>query len=76
MAVAWVAAGRRAAYVADGHFRDSVHLAAGIALCAAAGCVVSDFDGNPLHAGRGLIISADQATHHRMLALVEPHLSA
>ena len=26
---AWVAAGRRAAYVTDGHLRDSVHFAAG-----------------------------------------------
>lgn len=38
LAAAWVAAGRRAAYVTDGHLRDSVHFSAGIALCQAAGC--------------------------------------
>ncbi len=76
LSVAWVAAGRRAAYVSDGRFRDNVHFAAGIALCMAAGCVVSDLDGNPLHTGRGLITSADQATHDAMIALVDPHLRA
>lgn len=76
LAVAWVAAGRRAAYVSDGQFRDNVHFAAGIALCKAAGCVVTDLDGNPLHTGRGLIISADQATHEAMVALIAPHLRA
>lgn len=74
LGVAWVADGRRAAYVSDGSFQDNVHFAAGIALCRAAGCVLSDLDGNPLHTGRGLIISADQETHDRMLALVEPHV--
>ena len=42
LALTWVAAGRRAAYVSDGHPWDSVHFAAGIALCRDAGCVVSD----------------------------------
>lgn len=51
LAVAWVAAGRRAAYVTDGHLRDSVHLAAGTALCQAAGCVVTGLDGQPIHTG-------------------------
>ncbi|MFD2356134.1 inositol monophosphatase family protein [Nonomuraea ferruginea] len=45
LAVAWVAAMRRAAYVTDGHLQDSVHFAAGIALCRAAGCVVTDLHG-------------------------------
>lgn len=76
LGVAWVAAGRRAAYISDGNFRDNLHFAAGIALCEASGCVVSDLDGNPLHSGRGLTISADQETHDRVLALVEPHLRA
>jgi myo-inositol-1(or 4)-monophosphatase len=49
-------------------------VAAGIALCEASGCVVSDLAGNPLHTERGLLISADEETHQRMLALVEPHL--
>jgi myo-inositol-1(or 4)-monophosphatase len=74
LAVAWVAAGRRAAYVSDGHFRDNLHFAAGIALCEAAGCVLSDLAGNPLHADRGLVISADEETHRRVLGLVKPHL--
>ena len=74
LGVAWVADGRRAAYISDGQFRDNVHFAAGIALCRAAGCVVSDLHGDPLHTGRGLLISADQETHDRMVALVEPHL--
>ena len=76
LAVVWVAAGRRAAYISDGHFRDNLHFAAGIALCRDAGCVISDLAGNPLHTGRGLIISADEETHARVLALVEPHLRA
>ncbi|MGC4941699.1 inositol monophosphatase family protein [Kribbella sp. DT2] len=76
LGVAWVAAGRRAAYISDGAFRDNLHFAAGIALCEASGCVISDLDGNPLHTDRGLVISADQETHDRVLALVEPHLRA
>lgn len=42
LALAWVAAGKRAAYVTDGgDLSRSVHFAAGIALCRAAGCVVA-----------------------------------
>lgn len=74
LALAWVAAGRRAAYVTDGHLEGSVHFAAGIALCQAAGCVVTDFTGAPVHTGRGLIAAADQATHRQLVALVRPHL--
>lgn len=71
LAVAWVAAGRRAAYVTDGHLRDSVHFAAGIALCQAAGCVVTGLDGQPVHTGTGgLIAAADEPTHTALLALV------
>ena len=76
LAVAWVAAGRRVAYISDGHFRDNLHFAAGIALCRDAGCIISDLAGNPLHTGRGLIISADAETHARVLGLVQPHLRA
>jgi myo-inositol-1(or 4)-monophosphatase len=76
LAVAWVAAGRRAAYVSDGDLRGSVHFAAGIALCEAAGCVVTDLAGDPLHTGRGLVVSADTRTHVRLLDLVDPHLRA
>jgi len=71
LAVAWVAAGRRAAYVTDGDLRDSVHFAAGIALCRAAGCVLSDIDGRPVHTGpRGLVVAADQETHAELLDLI------
>jgi myo-inositol-1(or 4)-monophosphatase len=76
LAVAWVAAGRRAAYVSDGHFRQNLHFAAGIALCQAAGCKISSLDGSPLHANRGLVIAADENTHGRVLTLVEPHLAS
>ncbi|MEU1647532.1 inositol monophosphatase family protein [Micromonospora zamorensis] len=72
LAVAWVAAGRRAAYVTDGRdLRQSVHFAAGIALCEAAGCVVTGIDGRPLHAGgEGLVAAADEQTHAALLALI------
>ncbi|HCB03460.1 MAG TPA: phosphatase [Nocardioides bacterium] len=76
LAVAWVAAGRRAAYVTDGQLRDNVHFAAGIAICTAARCVVSDLAGDPLHTGRGLVISADRPTHDRLLEFIAPHLRA
>ncbi|MEV5748105.1 inositol monophosphatase family protein [Actinoallomurus sp. NPDC052308] len=72
LAVAWVAAGRRAAYVTDGHLRDSVHFAAGIALCRAAGCVVTGIHGQPLHTGvGGLVVAADQETHAALLELID-----
>ncbi|MBO1334168.1 inositol monophosphatase family protein [Streptomyces sp. VRA16 Mangrove soil] len=71
LAVAWVAAGRRAAYVTDGDLRDSVHFAAGIALCRDAGCVVSGIEGQPLHTGAGgLIVAADAETHGALVELV------
>ncbi|RKE23197.1 inositol monophosphatase family protein [Streptomyces sp. TLI_171] len=71
LAVAWVAAGRRAAYLTDGHLADSVHFAAGIALCEAAGCTVTDLRGRPVHSAEGgLIAAADPATHARLLDLI------
>jgi myo-inositol-1(or 4)-monophosphatase len=70
LAVAWVAAGRRAGYVSDGVLVDSVHFAAGIALCQAAGCVVTDLAGDPVGTGRGLVVAADEPTHRRLLAMV------
>jgi myo-inositol-1(or 4)-monophosphatase len=71
LAVAWVAAGRRAAYVTDGHLRDSVHFAAGIAVCQAAGCVVTGIDGQPLHTGTGgLLAAADEQPHAALLTLI------
>ena len=40
------------------------------ALCAAAGCVVTDLRGGPIHAGDGgLLAAADQATHQALLSI-------
>lgn len=74
LAVAWVAAGRRAGYLTDGRVRGNVHFAAGIALCQSAGCVVTDLAGGALHMGRGLIAAGDATTHEGLLALVRPFL--
>ena len=71
LAVAWVAAGRRAAYVTDGDLRESVHFAAGIAVCQAAGCVVTDLRNQPPHSGKGgLIVAADHDTHAALLKMI------
>ncbi|MEW1904440.1 inositol monophosphatase family protein [Streptomyces sp. NPDC086147] len=72
LALAWVAAGKRAAYVTDGgDLSGSVHFAAGIALCRAAGCVVTDIDGAPTgEAGRGLVAAADEETHGLLLSMM------
>ena len=71
LALAWVAAGRRAAYVTDGHLRDSVHFTSGIALCQAAGCVVTNLAGQDVHTGvQGLIAAADAETHRELVELV------
>jgi myo-inositol-1(or 4)-monophosphatase len=76
LAVAWVATGRRAAYVSDGAFADNVHFAAGIGLCRSAGCVVSDLAGDALNAHRGLIVAADSEIHERLVDIIGPHLAA
>ncbi|MBY8874380.1 inositol monophosphatase family protein [Micromonospora sp. PLK6-60] len=71
LAVAWVAAGRRAAYVTDGPLVDTVHFAAGVALCRAAGAVVTGLLGQPPETGvGGLLVAADAETHAELLALV------
>jgi myo-inositol-1(or 4)-monophosphatase len=76
LAVAWVAAGRRAAYVTDGDLRESVHFASGIALCQAAECVVTGIEGQPLHTGAGgLIAAADHQSHADLVALIRNQLS-
>jgi myo-inositol-1(or 4)-monophosphatase len=76
LAVAWVAAGRRAAYVTDGHLRDSVHFASGIALCQAAGCVVTGIHGQLLHTGAGgLVVAADEQTHAALLGVIGNQIS-
>jgi myo-inositol-1(or 4)-monophosphatase len=71
LALAWVAAGRRAAYVTDGQVRGSVHFSAGIALCQAAGCVVSGLRRQPLHtAPGGLVAAADSQTHTHLIEII------
>lgn len=84
LALAWVAAGRRAAYVTDGgDLSENLHFAAGIALCRAAGCTVTGIDGQPLGGdedegesedgggrGRGLLAAADAETHAQLLSLI------
>jgi myo-inositol-1(or 4)-monophosphatase len=71
LALTWVAAGRRAAYVADGDIRESVHFAAGLALCRAAGCKVTDLQGRPWGSGEtGMIVAADRETHEAIRKIV------
>ena len=71
LALAWVAAGRRAAYMTDGDLRRSVHFAAGLALCEAAGCTLTDLRGQPWGRGAtGLVAAADAETHARLLEMV------
>jgi myo-inositol-1(or 4)-monophosphatase len=77
LALAWVAAGRRAGYVTDGHLRGSVHFSSGIALCQAAGCVVTGLLGEPLHTGAGgLVAAADDRTHAALIEIIGHQLSA
>lgn len=71
LALAWVAAGRRAGYVTDGHLRGSVHFTSAIALCQAAGCVVTGLRGEPLHTGAGgLVAAAGAGTHAALIAII------
>lgn len=74
LAVAWVAGGRRAAYLTDGPMVDNVHFASGIALCRAAGCVVTDLHGEPLSSrAAGLVVAADAQTHAALMTMVRQH---
>lgn len=72
LALAWVAAGKRAAYVTDGgDLSGSVHFAAGIALCRAAGCLVTGIDGAPIgQSSRGLVVAADTETHGLLMSMI------
>lgn len=71
LTLAWVAAGRRAAFVTDGHGRYSVHSASGIALCQASGCVVTGLAGEPVHTGAGgVLAAADPGTHAILLGII------
>jgi myo-inositol-1(or 4)-monophosphatase len=75
LALAWVASGQRAAYVTDGDLDGSVHFTAGIALCMAAGCVVTNLEGGPIHTREGgLIAAADTATHETLRAMTARQL--
>jgi myo-inositol-1(or 4)-monophosphatase len=73
LALTWVATGRRAAYLTDGQLAGNVHFAAGVTVCLAAGCALSDLHGQPVVPGSvatGLIAAGDRATHTRLLAMV------
>ena len=71
LALTWVATGQRAAYITDGDVRDSVHFAAGLAICDATGCSISDLYGDGWdQASRGLIVAADPETHATLVRLV------
>lgn len=77
LALAWVAAGRRAAYVTDGDLRASVHFSAGIGLCQAAGCTVTGLLGQPLHTGvGGLIAAADPETHGVLVEIIREQFAS
>ncbi len=76
LALAWMATGQRAAYVTDGDLRGSVHFAAGLALCAAASCALTDLRGQKWGRGAtGLIAAADASTHAVLLRLVRKYLN-
>ena len=75
VALTWVATGQRAAYITDGDVRDSVHFAAGLAICEAAGCPVTDLRGREWGSGAtGLVAAADSETHAALLYLVRKYL--
>ncbi|ETX07715.1 MAG: phosphatase [Candidatus Entotheonella gemina] len=75
MALTWVATGQRAAYITDGDVRDSVHFAAGLSVCKAAGCLVTDLRGHVWGSGStGLIAAANSETHAAILYLVKKYL--
>jgi myo-inositol-1(or 4)-monophosphatase len=76
LALVWVSSGRRAAYIFDGDVVDSVHAAAGIAVCRAAGCVVTDLHGGPVGDRPGLLAAADEVTHAALLPLLAKALTA
>ncbi len=69
IALTWVATGQRAAYITDGNVRNSVHFAAGIALCEAARCSISDLDGGG-QAAKGLVVAADDETRAALVELI------
>lgn len=73
LALTWVATGQRAAYVTDGDIRLSVHFSAGLAICKASRCAITDLQGNAGGSGPdGAIVAADKKTHDSLLRLVKP----
>jgi len=72
MALTWVATGQRAAYITDGDvMQKGVHFAAGLAICLAAGCVVTNLWGEPAGTGAtGLVACADHQTHATLMQLI------
>jgi myo-inositol-1(or 4)-monophosphatase len=50
-----------------------VHFTPGIALCEAAGVVITDFDGAPVHTGPGVVAARDAESHATLLGLVARH---
>jgi myo-inositol-1(or 4)-monophosphatase len=75
VALTWVATGQRAAYITDGDVRDSVHFAAGLAICEAAGCTVTDLRDRAWGSGAtGLVAAADAETHAVLMSLVRKYL--
>jgi myo-inositol-1(or 4)-monophosphatase len=75
VALTWVATGQRAAYISDGDVRDSVHLAAGLAVCQAAGCAMTDLWGRPWGNGTtGLVAAADPEIHATLMDLIGKYL--
>lgn len=76
IALTWVATGQRAAYITDGNITQaSVHFAAGLAICEAAGCVVTDLRGQPWgSSATGLVACADYETHAALMRLIGKYL--
>jgi myo-inositol-1(or 4)-monophosphatase len=72
IALTWVATGQRAAYITDGEIMEKrVHFAAGLAICEAAGCVVTDLWGERWGNGAtGLVACADRETHAVLMNLI------
>lgn len=75
LALVWVAAGRRAAYVTDCQLEENVHFAAALSICQAARCTVTNLRGRPWNAGgTGIIAAADAETHLALLEMVQRYL--
>jgi myo-inositol-1(or 4)-monophosphatase len=76
LGVVWVASGRRAAFVIVRDVTQSVQFAAGLAVCRAAGCVVTDLLGGAVGDGPGLVVAADETTHGALLPMLAGALAS